>query len=196
MLVLFLREKGNVPPAGSVELQSRKGLTKLNLSWRAVKLWELSAEDLLAAGDIGLVPWVPLADFQGPPERIVRRCRARIDRDAPSIEHENLLAVTQFLLGLRYNDSMLIERLRALLGGRQAMIESPIYQELEAELTRKIATETRQKDILKVLITRFGDAAKDLAAELEAIEYDRLEGLLERALRCRNLASFRKRLSP
>jgi hypothetical protein len=36
----------------------------------------------------------------GPPEQIVRRCRARIDHAVPPvepIEQENLLAVTQFL---------------------------------------------------------------------------------------------------
>jgi hypothetical protein len=81
MLVLFLHEKGHVPAADSAELQSRKGFTKLNLSWKAVKLWELPADDLLAAGDVGLVPWVPLAKLSGPPESIVSRCRARIDHD-------------------------------------------------------------------------------------------------------------------
>jgi hypothetical protein len=114
-----------------VELRSRRGLTKWNLSWKAVKLWEVPAEELLALGDVGLIPWVPLAQFEGSPEQLVSRCRARIDEALPSIgpvEHENLLAVTQFLLPLRYNeDASLLERLRALLGGRQAMIESPLY---------------------------------------------------------------------
>jgi hypothetical protein len=97
VIVLFLHPKGNVEAAGSVQLQSPRGLTKLGLSWKAVKLWEIPAAELLKAGDIGLIPWVPLAQFQGPPEPIVRECRARIDRNSPPDEHENLLAVTQLL---------------------------------------------------------------------------------------------------
>jgi len=100
-----------------------------------------------------------------------------------------------FILGLRYNDLTLREKLRALLGGRQAMIESPILQEFEAEFTRKATIETRQKDIVRVLVTRFGDAAKAVEAELKAVAEDQLEGLIERAAKCRSLASFRKQVS-
>jgi hypothetical protein len=64
---------------------------------------------LLAAGDVGLVPWVPLAQFDGPPEPVFRQCRARIEQDAPADEQENLLAVTQLLAGLRYNDPSLFQ---------------------------------------------------------------------------------------
>jgi len=195
VIVLFLHEKGNVEAAGSAILRSRRGLTKWDLSWRAVKLWEVPAEELLAAGDVGLIPWVPLAQFDGPPERIVRRCRDHIDRDAPPKEHENLLAVTQFRLGLRYNDLTLRGRLRELLGGHQAMIESPILQEIEAEFTRKGATEARQKDILNVLVARFGNAAETLEDELKAVEFNRLDELVKVAAKCRSLASFRKQVS-
>lgn len=75
LLVLFLHEKGHVPAADSVELRSRRGLTKWNLSWKAIKVWQVPAEDLIATGDVGLIPWVPLAKFQGSPEQIVSRCR-------------------------------------------------------------------------------------------------------------------------
>jgi predicted transposase YdaD len=195
IIVLFLHEKGNVPVHDSVELQSPRGLTKLNLSWKAIKLWEVPAEDLLAIGDVGLVPWVPLAKSTDDPERLIRRCRARIDAAVPpSPERENLLAVTQFLLGLRYTEKPLQDKLRGLLGGRQAMIESPIYQEIVAESERKGETRARRKDVLKILVKRFGDTARDLAVELDAVEYDRLEDLLERAIDCPDLESFREQL--
>jgi hypothetical protein len=198
VIVLFLREKGNVAAADSIELQSRRGLTKWKLSWKAIKLWEVPAEELLAMGDVGLIPWVPLAKFQGSPEEIVRRCRARIEHAGPPItpvDQENLLAVTQFLLPLRYNDDEeLLGQLRALLGGREAMIHSPLYQEVVEEAERKGETKAKRGAILKVLMTRFGDAARDLKVELEAVEFDRLDGLFDLALGCRNLASFRKRL--
>jgi len=191
VIVLFLHPRGNVEAAGSATLRSRRGLTKWDLSWRAVKLWEVAAEELLAADDVGLITWVPLADFKGPPEQIVRRCRDRIDRDAPPGEHENLLAVTQFLLGLRYNELTLREKLRALLGGHEAVIESPTLQELEAEWKRK----TRQEDILNVLVARFGNVGETLEDELKNVDFNRLDELVKLAAKCRSLASFRKQLS-
>ncbi len=75
------------------------------------------------------------------------------------------------------------------------MIESPILQELEAEFTRKAATETRQNDILNVLVARFGDAAETLEGQLKAVDFDRLAELVKLAAKCRSLASFRKRLT-
>ena len=198
VLVLFLREKGHVPAADSVELISRRGFTMLNLSWKAIKLWEVPAEELLAMDDVGLLPWVPLAKVTGSPEQMVRRCRARMDQAAPLIghpEYENLLVVTQFLLPLRYNgDKILLERLRALLGGREVMIQSPLYQEIVAESELKGATETRRKDILDFLRERFGPAADELEVELRAVEFDRLAELVKFAAKCRSLTSFRKRL--
>ena len=80
VVVLFLYPKGNVLPAETIKLKSRQGCTTWDASWRIVKLWEVPAGDLLATGDIGVVPWVPLAQFDGPPEPIIRECRARIDK--------------------------------------------------------------------------------------------------------------------
>lgn len=185
VVVLFLHEKGNMEAAGSAHLRSRRGCTELMASWRVVKMWEVPAEQLLAAGDVGLIPWVPLAQIDGPPEPIIRQCRDRIDRDAPPHEHENLLAVTQFLARLRYNDEMLFQ----ILGGRKAMIESPVLQ----EWAREIVIE----DLMTFLEGRFGVKAEPLKTELAAIgDAARLKELVRHAATCRNLASFRKHLVP
>jgi hypothetical protein len=133
VVVLFLHPKGNVAALDAMNLISPQGLTDLKLSWRIAKLWEVPAQELLAAGDIGLIPWVPLTKFTGPPEPIIRQCRTRIDQVTSPDEHANLLAVTQFLARLRYNDTRLFE----ILGGRKAMIESPLLQELKAEWTQE-----------------------------------------------------------
>ncbi|MFI5454724.1 MAG: hypothetical protein ACHRXM_04675 [Isosphaerales bacterium] len=193
VVVLFLHPKGNVEAAGSADLRSRQGCTSLQLSWRVVKLWEVPADGLLAAGDVGLIPWVPLTRFDGPPEPIFRECRARIDRDAQPEERESLLVVTHFLAGLRYNDWRLFE----ILGGRQVMIESqsPILQELEAEWTRRATRKTTQRTILKLLGIRFGLAANDIEGQLHDIDDDvRLNELFESAATCPDLNSFRKQL--
>jgi hypothetical protein len=120
-----------------------------------------------------------------------------MDKAAPVIgqpEYENLLVVTQFLLPLRYNqDKMLLERLRALLGGREVMIQSPLYQEIVAESKREGQAEAWQQSVMDVLVRRFGPAAQALDVELKAVEFDRLRDLHGFAISCRSLASFRKR---
>jgi hypothetical protein len=196
VVVLFLYPKGNVVPAESISLNSRQGCTTWDASWRIVKLWEVRAEDLLATGDIGVVPWVPLARFDGPPEPIFRECRARIDQVDSRVEHENLLAVTQFLARLRYDEEALFE----ILGGRTAMIESPLVQELKKEWTEEAMREGMRegeiKALMTVLVRRFGAAAAALETEIRAIDDDgRLKDMIERAATCRSLASFRKKLT-
>jgi hypothetical protein len=120
---------------------------------------------------------------------IISQCRARIDQDAPPHQHENLLAVTQFLAGLQYNDPKLFQ----ILGGRKAMIESPILDELRAEWTR----ETMIADLMTVLVTRFGSKAEPLETELKAVvDEARLKDLVKHAVACRTLSSFRKQLAP
>jgi hypothetical protein len=90
-VVRFLEPRGNITADGALNMRSRRGCTELNATWRVVKPWEARADDLLAAGAIGLIPWVARRRFDGPPETIVRRCRAHIDRDAPPVEHDNAL---------------------------------------------------------------------------------------------------------
>jgi hypothetical protein len=200
VVVLFLHPRGNVVPAKSIKLNSRQGCTTWNASWRIVKLWEVPAEDLLGTGDVGVVPWVPLARFDGPPEPIIRECRARIDRIGSRVEKENLLAITQFLARLRYNDEALFD----ILGGRKAMIESPLVQELKKEWTedakreglREGLREGEIKALMTVLIQRFGAKAQSLETEIKATGDDaRLKDLIRHAVTCRSLASFRKMLT-
>ena len=167
---MFLSPKGRLEAVDSMTVRSRRGFTACDVSWRIVKLWEVSAAELLATGDLGVVPWVPLAKFDGPPEPIVRQCRARIDRQVRSKERADLLVVTQFLSRLRYNDGGLFH----ILGGGKAMIESPLYQELKEEFTReaaRVATrETLTDSIMTVLVRRFGRRAGALKTKLRAID--------------------------
>src|ERR1043166_6403472 len=73
VLILILHPNGNLRVAGSHQLQSRRGWAQLRAGWRVVELWTVPAEQLLAAQDPGLVPWVPLTSFAGPPDRKSRR---------------------------------------------------------------------------------------------------------------------------
>ena len=78
VLTLVLCQRGNVEVGNTEELNSRLGWTGLGVKWRVVEMWKLSAEQLLAANDIGLVPWVPLAHYDGPPEVVLQECRCAL----------------------------------------------------------------------------------------------------------------------
>jgi len=123
---------------------------------------------------------------------LFQQCRARIDEEASPEERENLLAVTQVLAGLRYNEVGLFQ----LLGGRNAMIESPVLQELKAEWTREAVREDKRRTIVDFLVGRFGPEAEEIATQLETIADDaRLKELVELAALCSDLPSFRKELA-
>ena len=159
-----------------------------------MELWNVPAEGLLESGDVGLIPWVPLTHFDGPPEAIIRAVpRPGSTPEAPPGEHENLLAVAQVLAGLRYNDPRLFQ----LLGGREAMIESPVLQQLKDEWTREAANARGNvKRSSESWSPASGKKADELKAELDAIDdKTRLEELITLAARCRNLEAFRKRLT-
>jgi hypothetical protein len=104
VMTLVLCPRGNLRVTGTHDWTSRQGWTNLHITWRVVELWNVPAQDLLAANDIGLIPWVPLTQFEGPPEPILEECRRRIDQQAPVEERANYLAVTQVLARLRYNE--------------------------------------------------------------------------------------------
>lgn len=199
VVAFVLHPRGKQLAAREIVLESDDGSTRIHVAWKAVELWRIPAAELLAAGDIGLIPWVPLARFEGPPEPIFRECRARIDRDAPQREQESLLVATHFLAGLKYNDPKLFQ----LLGGRKDMtkIVSPVLREIVDEATRKATREATRantvENLVAVLAARFGTDAETVRSGLEAIEDDaRLKGLLTFAATCPDLESFRKQLPP
>jgi hypothetical protein len=183
VLVLVLHPKGSLEVGEQCELHSPGRWTSLRVGWRTVKLWEVPAEQLLASGEVGLMPWVPLAQLSGPPEAVFQQCRKIIDEKAAADEHENLLAVAQVLAGLRYNDP----RLLAFFGGREAMIESPVLQQFVAERMHRA--------IEGILEARFSPVPVEVSAALRAIiDDDRLQQLNIAAGRCEDLAAFRREL--
>jgi hypothetical protein len=183
-LVVILCPRGHFRVPTTAEVSSRQGWLSYQVRWKFVGLWTLPAEELLAAADPGLVPWVPLMQFSGPPEPLFQQCRAIIDQKARPEEQANLLAVTQVLARLRYNDQGLL----ALLGGRRPMLESPLIQELWAERTQQL--------LMRIIEARFGPLPPEVVTAVQAITAnDRLEELAIQAARCPDLAAFREQLT-
>lgn len=180
VITLVLHPKGAFRLTGREQLASRLGFTEVTWAWRVIELWTLPARDLLAAGDVGLVPWATLAQFDGPPEVLFQECQARIEQLAPPEERDNLYAVTPVMGRLRYNDPHLL----SLLGGRRVMIESPLILELMAE--------QKQQDIVEILEARFGTAPPEVVLAIQAIkDVPRLKELIRLASQCPDLEAFR-----
>ena len=112
-VALVLRPKGKYRVPSRRSLRSGCGLSSCSLTWRVVELWTVPAAELLAAGDVGLIPWVPLAHSADPPDVVLRRCRDAIDERASAAEKPNLLAVTQVDLA----DATHVHRDRAAVSG-------------------------------------------------------------------------------
>jgi hypothetical protein len=180
LLIVVLQPRGRFRVPRRHERQSRLGWSSLAGGWNVVELWTLAAEDLLAAGDVGVVPWVPLARFDGPPEELLDRCRERIEAQAHPDDRANLLAVSQVLAQLKFPQPELL----ALLGGTEVMIESPLITELLAK--------TRQEDIVMVLKRRFAKVPPDVIKHLRAIVSEKkLSQLLGHATDCASVEAFR-----
>lgn len=192
VITLVLRPKGKMRLGGEQKLESRHGWTQITCRWRVVELWTVPAEVLFEANDVGLIPWVPLTQFNESPAIVVKECRERIDRLAPPELHENLLAVTQVMTNLRYNDSSLL----VLLGGARTMIESPLIQEIVEKASAKAAVEAKQEDIETGLRARFGSLPRKVTKAIRKVDDKRkLSELVALAAQCPDLKTFEAMLN-
>jgi hypothetical protein len=133
LLMLILKPKGRLQIKGRHAVRSKLGLSRLEAEWRPVELWTLPAEEYLATGDVGVVPWVPLMKFDGPPESLLERCAEKIERQAHPKDKADLRAVSQVLTELRFPNPDLVK----MLGGPETMIESPMLRRMVAQTWHK-----------------------------------------------------------
>ena len=183
LLVVVLQPKGRFRVSRRHERASRLGWSSLAGGWNVVELWTLAAEDLLVAGDVGVLPWVPLTRFDGPPEELLERCRDRIEALAHPDDRANLLAVSQVLARLKFPQPEML----ALLGGSQVMIESPLITELLAK--------TKQEYIVSVLKHRFRKVPPDVIQYLQSVgNAKKLDQLHVHAIDCPTIETFREYL--
>lgn len=192
ILLVVLSPKGNLSIAPEQVVRSAHGLCELRLRIHVVNMWMIPAADLLAANDVGLVPWIPLTDFKGAPESILQQCKERIEAQAAPSEKANLLAATRVMAEMRYNDAQLLN----LLGGLPMSMEKVYLASRSVQFfMAKTARETTRKHIFHQLEKRFGPAPEDLAAHLRAIDdQQKLDELLDAAIDCGDLNAFREAL--
>jgi hypothetical protein len=203
-----LRPKGQVN--GFAKAASASGQTQIAASWPFVELWKLSAQEMIALREPGLVPWITLMASSEPPEKLLKECRQVVDERAKQAEIDNILAVSQVFASLRYNEQWLFN----FFGGKEAMIESPYLnsiveeqlniriEKITAQITQQVTQQVTQRmlhqmriDVLRILKGRFGAALDDVRASLDAVtDQAELDALADYAVSCPDLDAFRQRL--
>ncbi len=198
-ILLVLDGPREPAPDETVTLTAAGGTSGAAIRWRTVRVWQLQADDVFAANDVGLLPLVPLTQSTLPSADLMARCRAEIDRWAKPEERDELLIVTRILAGFRYNDRAILD---ILLGGRM-LTESPEFVRwrtefkaeglIEGEVLGKAKgkAEAAHELIQDTLQTRFGSVPADLANALAAeVDLDRLRRLNRVAVTCPDVSAF------
>lgn len=182
-----LKPKGHLTVNGSDQRVSESGQTRISGSWPVVKLWELEADQLLNAGDVGLVPWVPLTKTKQSPEELLTRCRDQLVQVANANDRAGLMAVTQILANLAFPDKRFLD----LFGGPDAMIESPLLDEVKEMLRQRYKADGVRMAVLGTLEARFGSVPAERVVALGAVaDETRLRELVRLAATCPNLDAF------
>lgn len=188
---LVLKPKGNLTAANTVTRHSPQGGTTITGAWKVVRLWELEAEVLLREDNAGLVPWVPLARTTRSPTDLMTECRDRLAQVADPTDRAGLMAVTQILAGLAFPDKRFLD----LFGGPQAMIESPVLDEVKELLRKQYEAEGARKALRDAVVAnleaRFGSVPPDRVMALASISDEmRLKALHRLAITCPDLDAF------
>jgi hypothetical protein len=131
---------------GKVIRTTESGEEYLRFAYTIVKVWELSA-DLLLAGGLGAVPLALLTDDAEPRlPRVVERFAARVVAESPTPAEASLLLSCGFILmGLRYDKAVA----RMLFQGVQRMRESSTYQAILEEGRDEGRTEGRAEGLIE-----------------------------------------------
>jgi len=162
------------------------GWTAETLRWKVVEVWNLSAEELLTAPLVGVVPLVTLARYDGPTEVLLQRCRDRIEHEGGQ-QKGNLLAVAHVFARLHYDKPEWLD----ILGGSKMIIETPFIQQIVAESERAGLVE----GILHMLKKKFGDPGPEIAASLAQVKgKEAILDLVVRAGNCTSLQEFKEAL--
>jgi hypothetical protein len=189
VIAIVLHPKGRLRVPRKVEVVSPSGSTSLRLNWQVVEMWNVPAEQLLATGDPGLMPWATLSHTDQTPARLLADCREVIERAGSSEEKQTLLMVAQVLASLRYNKGDVLK----VFGGREAMLESPLLDELRQEFSTEGRAQGRAADIIKVLRRRLGEPSPEIEQLINAIRSEeRLDDLLNAAVDSSSMAEFER----
>jgi predicted transposase YdaD len=160
--------------SGKVRYRVPGGAGELYFRYKVVRVWNKSAEEVLA-GDLATLPLAPLADVPlGRMPSVIHRMQERIEREAGPEEAGTLWTTTMLLLGLRFKRDTVI----GLLKGVGGLKESDTYMMILEEGEARGEARGERKLLLRQGEKRFGSPDAQVLAILESIDSpERLEQL-------------------
>lgn len=168
--------------------------SRLEFRYKLIRIWEQSAESLLAGG-LGILPLAPLGAVK-PDEvpAILEGIEDRLAREAPD-DYQELEVATYILMGLRYPREMITHLLNRARHMKESVTYQLIFEEGEAhgeargEAIGRARGEAlgqargEQNLLLRIATKKLGPPAPHHLAAIRAIsEIERLESLGDRLL--------------
>ncbi len=194
--VVLLRREADFPGLGQpARFAPPHARSSTEFRYEVVRLWQVPVERLLEGGP-GLLPLAPLADVPGEGlEDVLREMAARLGRDVPPPEADDLWTATYILMGLRYPRELARELLRRVATMRESVTYQAILEEGEERGLQKglergraegtvVGSAAEARKLLLLLGTeRFGPASEAERARIEGESgLERLEELAKRLL--------------
>lgn len=175
-----LKQKGRAVVSGRSERLSRHNRTRIAASWQVIELWKLKADDLLAMGDPGVIPWVPLTRSDAKPEDLMARCRAEIERVPDRRDRESLLVSAEIMSLLAFGRHGFNFHEGSIMS---SIFDDPNFDFLQPRFVNNF--------IYKSLQRRFGDVPKERVGKLFTIlDEKKQEVVMQKAITCPDLDSF------
>lgn len=187
VLILLCPDADGGAITGMVRHEFPVGTMYHEFHYRVIRVWEHSAEELLAGG-IALAPLAALAqDAKTNLRQVVRDVEAKAAQELPTAKAKQLMTRTYLLMGLRYDKETIIGAFEGVAGMKDSVTYQEILREGEAVGIEKGTEIGRIEEIRRVLLRlgnkRLGKPSKAITAKLQAISsLDRLEALAERLL--------------
>lgn len=179
---LLLRREADSPQlTGVLSRATPDGAEYLHFNYTLVRVWRLSADDLLAAG-LGVAPLALLTDdAAGRLPEVVTRFAEKVERERPDADAGNMLLSSGFILmGLRYDKAVA----RSLFMGVQKMRESSTYMAILEEGEERGVVKGEQDAILTILEERFGSVPQAVSERVRAVgDAERLRAAIRQAIR-------------
>lgn len=186
---LLLRREADSPHlTGTLTRTTPAGAEYLRFGYTVVRVWQLPADTLLAAG-LGVAPLALLTDDAAPrmPD-VVSRFTEKVEREQPDADTGDMLLSSGFILmGLRYDKAVA----DALFSGVKKMRESTTYMGILEEGRVAGRAEGEQASILAILTDRFGAIPPAVRERILGVtDIDRLLAGVLQATRVASLGEF------
>jgi hypothetical protein len=166
---LLRREADSPDLSGTLARAFADGREYLRFNYTTVRVWQLHADQLLAAG-LGVAPLALLTDDAAPRlKEVVDRIAERTGSEAGNPDAASLLLSCGYILsGLRYDK----EVTGRLFAGVQKMRESSTYQAIlqegRVEGLARGRVEAQQDNLLDLLREKFGVVPPEIEARVRA----------------------------